>query len=53
VVSQVSVVANAELVERLGMLSPQRVDQVLAGLRFQQRSFEVWASARGYGVVPR
>jgi mRNA interferase MazF len=39
VVSQVSVVRKDALVERIGALSPARVDEVLAGLRFQQRSW--------------
>ena len=36
--TQVSVVAKADLGERIGALAPERVDQVLAGLRFVQRS---------------
>lgn len=39
VVSQISSVEKARLGERIGALSPARVDQVLAGLRFQQVSF--------------
>jgi mRNA interferase MazF len=39
VVSQISSVAKAALGERIGRLEAGRVDQVLAGLRFQQRSF--------------
>jgi mRNA interferase MazF len=39
VVSQVSSVEKASLGERIGSLSSARVDQVLAGLRFQQVSF--------------
>ena len=39
VVSQVSSVEKARLGERMGSLSDARVEQVLAGLRFQQRSF--------------
>ena len=39
VVSQICSVAKAHLGERIGSLSAQRVDQILAGLRFQQRSF--------------
>jgi mRNA interferase MazF len=39
VVSQVSSVDKARLGERIGSLSNQRVDQALAGLRFQQASF--------------
>jgi mRNA interferase MazF len=39
VVSQISSVEKSRLGERIGMLSAERVDQVLAGLRFQQTSF--------------
>ena len=39
VVSQLAVVEKDDLREWIGMLAPRRVDQVLAGLRFQQRSF--------------
>jgi mRNA interferase MazF len=39
VVSQISSVEKSCLGERIGMLSAERVDQVLAGLRFQQTSF--------------
>ncbi len=39
VVSQVSSVDKARLGERIGALSDERVEQILAGLRFQQRSF--------------
>jgi mRNA interferase MazF len=39
VVSQISSVDKARLGERLGSLSDTRVDQILAGLRFQQVSF--------------
>jgi mRNA interferase MazF len=39
VVSQVSSVDKALLGARIGTLSEARVDQVLAGLRFQQASF--------------
>ncbi len=39
VVSQVSSVEKARLGERIGALSGARVDQILAGLRFQQVSF--------------
>ena len=39
VVSQVSSVDKARLGERIGSLSSTRVDQILAGLRFQQVSF--------------
>lgn len=38
VVSQVSSVEKASLGERIGALSEARVDQILAGLRFLQRS---------------
>ncbi len=39
VVSQISSVDRARLGERIGSLSQARVEQILAGLRFQQRSF--------------
>jgi mRNA interferase MazF len=39
VVSQVSSVDKARLGERIGWLSDKRVEQVLAGMRFQQVSF--------------
>jgi mRNA interferase MazF len=39
VVSQVSSVEKAALGERIGTLSGERVEQILAGLRFQQASF--------------
>lgn len=39
VVSQISSVEKTRLGERIGTLSAARVDQILAGLRFQQRSF--------------
>ncbi|HYO94928.1 MAG TPA: type II toxin-antitoxin system PemK/MazF family toxin, partial [Polyangiaceae bacterium] len=39
VVSQVSSVAKDRLGERIGSLSEARVEQILAGLRFQQVSF--------------
>ncbi len=39
VVSQVSSVEKALLGARIGKLSDARVDQILAGLRFQQASF--------------
>jgi len=39
VVSQIESVAKACLGERIGALSDARVEQVLAGLRFQQASF--------------
>ena len=39
VVSQILSVDKARLGERVATLSQERVEQVLAGLRFQQRSF--------------
>ncbi|CAA9382883.1 MAG: Programmed cell death toxin YdcE [uncultured Rubrobacteraceae bacterium] len=39
VVSQISSVDKASLGERIGTLSAARVEQILAGLRFQQASF--------------
>lgn len=39
VVSQVSSVDKARLGERIGALSDKRVEQILAGMRFQQKSF--------------
>jgi mRNA interferase MazF len=39
VVSQISSVEKARLGERIGSLSNARVEQILAGLRFQQVSF--------------
>lgn len=39
VVSQIASVDKARLGERIGSLSEERVDQIVAGLRFQQRSF--------------
>ncbi len=39
VVSQISSVEKARLGERIGSLSAPRVEQILAGLRFQQASF--------------
>jgi mRNA interferase MazF len=39
VVSQVTSVDKTRLGERIGSLSNPRVDQILAGLRFQQTSF--------------
>jgi len=39
VVAQISSVEKARLGERIGRLSAERVDEVLAGLRFQQASF--------------
>jgi mRNA interferase MazF len=39
VVSQVSTVDKAELGEHLGRLSNERVEQILSGMSFQQKSF--------------
>ncbi|MEP7123817.1 MAG: type II toxin-antitoxin system PemK/MazF family toxin [Byssovorax sp.] len=39
VVSQVSSVYKARLGERIGELSEERVEQILAGMKFQQASF--------------
>ncbi len=39
VVSQISVVQKSQLGQRIGELSPHRVDEILAGLNFQQESF--------------
>lgn len=39
IVSQVSSVEKARLGERIGAISDERVEQILAGLRFQQASF--------------
>lgn len=39
IVSQISSVQKTRLGEKIGALSAARVDQVLAGLRFQQVSF--------------
>ena len=39
VVSQISSVDKTRLGERIGSLPPARVEQILAGLRFQQASF--------------
>jgi len=39
VVSQIASVDRDRLGERIGSLSDARVEQILAGLRFQQRSF--------------
>jgi mRNA interferase MazF len=39
VVSQISSVEKSRLGEKLGSLSPERVDQAIAGLRFLQRSY--------------
>ena len=39
VVSQIASVDKAHLGDRIGALSTERVDQILAGLRFQQRAF--------------
>lgn len=39
VVSQISSVPKSDLGERIGTLSAERVERILGGLRFQQRSF--------------
>jgi len=39
VVSQISSIDKARLGDRIGALSDARVEQILAGLRFQQRAF--------------
>jgi mRNA interferase MazF len=39
VVSQISSVEKAHLGPKIGALSDERVDQIVAGLRFQQLSF--------------
>lgn len=39
IVSQISSIDKARLGERIGSLSVARVEQILAGLRFQQASF--------------
>ncbi len=39
VVSQLSTVGKTALGEYIGTLSPQRIEQIWAGLRFQQRAF--------------
>ena len=39
VVSQIASVEKSRLGERIGSLSPERVDQVIEGLRFQQRAY--------------
>src|SRR5690606_5897175 len=39
VVSQIATVHKADLGERIGTLSPERVQQIFAGMRLQQRSF--------------
>lgn len=41
VVSQLSTVEKTALGEYIGTLSPQRIEQIWAGLRFQQRAFFV------------
>lgn len=40
VVSQIDSVERGRLLVRIGELSPQRVEQILDGLRFQQRAFQ-------------
>ncbi len=39
VVSQIDAMARSRFGERIGALSAERVDEILAGLRFQQTSF--------------
>ncbi|MBX3201043.1 MAG: type II toxin-antitoxin system PemK/MazF family toxin [Labilithrix sp.] len=39
VVSQIATVAKTRLGQRIGALSDARVEQIIAGLRFQQASF--------------
>jgi mRNA interferase MazF len=39
IVSQVSTVDKSELGEHIGRLSTERVEQILSGLSFQQKSF--------------
>lgn len=39
VVSQIDAVPKAALGARIGTLTPARVEQIIAGLRFQQRAF--------------
>jgi mRNA interferase MazF len=39
VVSKISSVEKAQLGEYIGALTPQRVQQILAGIRFQQTAF--------------
>ena len=39
VVSQIESVEKARLGEKIGQISQDRVEQILAGLRFQQASF--------------
>lgn len=39
VVSQIDAVEKSQLGERIGALSAARVDQIVNGLRFQQRAF--------------
>jgi mRNA interferase MazF len=51
VVSQVSSVDKARLGERIGSLSDPRVEQILAGLRFQQASF--FGESRARSRSPR
>ena len=47
--SQVSCIYKARIGDRIGALSPERVDQVIAGLRFVQRVFHQPSEARGMG----
>jgi mRNA interferase MazF len=39
IVSQIASIERARLGERIGALSSERVDQIVSGLRFQQRAF--------------
>lgn len=39
VVSQIGSIEKTRLGDRIGTLSPERVDAIVAGLRFQQRAF--------------
>lgn len=39
IVSQISTVEKSSLGRRIGKLSQERVEQILAGLRFQQRAY--------------
>jgi mRNA interferase MazF len=40
IVSQIASIERGCLGERIGALSQERVEQILAGLRFQQASFQ-------------
>lgn len=46
VVSQVDTVEKAQLGDYIGSLSKQRIEQILAGMRFQQSSFFARYQAR-------